>query len=90
MAKAIYLCNFGRSHHEEQFCEIILIWTKDSGGDVVSRYFLFRALAAPSFGGEEALILCNFHKGHFEKQFCDIILTLDQWFRRCHLKIFLI
>ena len=34
--------------------------------------------------------LCNFGKGLYEEQFCEIILNLDQWFRRCLLKIFLI
>ena len=34
--------------------------------------------------------LCNFGKVHYEEQFCEIILNLDQWFRRCLLKIFLI
>ena len=32
--------------------------------------------------------LCNFGRERHEEQFCDIILNLDQWFRRCHLKIF--
>ena len=26
---------------------------------------------------------------HYEEQFCEIILNLDQWFRRCRLKIVL-
>ena len=34
--------------------------------------------------------LCNFGKRDYEEQLCEIILNLDQWFRRCHLKIFLI
>ena len=34
--------------------------------------------------------LCNFGKGYYEEQFCELILNLDKWFRRCHLKIFLI
>ena len=34
--------------------------------------------------------LCNFGRRHQGEQFCEIILNLDQWFRRCHLKIFLI
>ena len=33
---------------------------------------------------------CNFGKEHFEEQFCEIVLNLDQWFRRCCLKTFLI
>ena len=28
-----HLCYFGRRYHEEQLCEIILIWTSGSGGD---------------------------------------------------------
>ena len=34
--------------------------------------------------------MCNFDRGYQEEQFCEIILNLDQWFRRCLLKIFLI
>ena len=34
--------------------------------------------------------LCNFGRRHHKEQFCEIILNLDQWFRRCLLKIFLI
>ena len=34
--------------------------------------------------------LCNFGRRHHEEQFCEIILNLDQWFKRCRLKIFLI
>ena len=34
--------------------------------------------------------LCNFGRGYQEEQFCEIILNMDQWFRRCLLKIFLI
>ena len=32
-------------------------------------------------------ILCNFGRGHFEEYNYEIILNLDQWFRRCRLKI---
>ena len=31
-----HLCNFGRRHREEQFCENKLIWTSGLGGDVVN------------------------------------------------------
>ena len=34
--------------------------------------------------------LYNFGGRHHEEQFYEIILCWDQWFRRCHLKIFLI
>ena len=36
---------FGRRHHEENICEIILNMASGSGGDVVKMYFLSRALA---------------------------------------------
>ena len=34
--------------------------------------------------------LCNFSSKYQDVQFCENILNLDQWFRRCRLKIFLI
>ena len=33
--------------------------------------------------------LCNFGNEYYEKHFCKIS-NLDQWFMRCHLKVFLI
>ena len=44
-----------------------------SGGDVVLRYFLSKALVALLFGGAENH-LCEFGKGHYEKDLCEIIL----------------
>ena len=29
------MCNFSRGNHEEQLCEIVLNWNRDSGGEVV-------------------------------------------------------
>ena len=50
-----------------------------SGGDIVYRHFLSRALAAPLFNGVESFV-----------QFCEIILNLEQWFRKkCHYMYFL-
>ena len=40
------------------------------------------------FCSAECNHLCNFNRRH--EQFCEIILNLDQWFKRCRLKIFLI
>ena len=61
------------------------IWTSGSGGDVVKRHILSRALAAPLFRGLN--YLCNFGRGHHEEQLCKIILNLDHWFRRkCNFK----
>ena len=34
--------------------------------------------------------LCNFVRSNHEEQFYEIILNLDQWFKRCCLKTFLI
>ena len=34
--------------------------------------------------------LWNFGRRHHEEKFCEIILNSNQWFRRCHLNIFLI
>ena len=70
-----HLCNFGRVHHEEQFCEIIL------NSDHLE---LWQPICL------EQNHLCNFGRVHHEEQFCEIILNLDQWFRRCRLKTFLI
>ena len=83
------MCNFSRGYHEEQFCEIILIWTSSSGGDVFKRYFLSGALAALLFSGAEPFV--QFGRGYYEKQFCKIVLNLDKWSkRRCIVRIFLI
>ena len=34
--------------------------------------------------------LDNFGTAHYEEHSSEIILNLDQWYRRCHLKTFLI
>ena len=41
----------------------------------------------PFFSAEQNH-LCNFGRRYYEEQFCEIILNLDQWIRRCILKIF--
>ena len=41
------------------------------------------------FCSAEQSHLCNFGRGYDKDQFCEIISKLDQWFRRCLLKIFL-
>ena len=60
-------------NHLCNFCKRLL-----SGGNVITKYFLSRALAAPLFGGAEPFVQC---RRHHEEQFCEIILNLDQWFR---------
>ena len=42
------------------------------------------------FCSAEQNLLCNFGTGQYEQHIYEIILNLDQWFRRCRLKIFLI
>ena len=78
-----HLCNFGRVHHEEQFCEIILNldqWLRRCSLNI----FLIWGSGGPFV--RQRSHLCNFGRVHHEKQFCDIILNLEQWFRRrCHL-----
>ena len=65
--------------------KLFWIWTSGSGGNVVKRHFLSRALCSV-----EQNHLCNFGRRHHEEQLCEIILNLDKWFRRrCHLKDFL-
>ena len=49
-----HLGNCSRGHFEEQFGEIIFIWTIDLG-DVIQRYFLSTALAAICLGKQNHL-----------------------------------
>ena len=83
------LCNFGKRHVEEQFCDII------SNLDQWFRRCCLKIFLIWSSGGPfcsvEPNYLCNFGKGQYEEHSCGIILNLDQWFRRkCHYKTFLI
>ena len=88
-AEQNHLCNFYQGHYEEQFCEIILkIWT------VVQEEISFKDISylelRQPLCSVERNHLRNFGRRHHKEQFCEIILNLDQWFRRCRLKIFLI
>ena len=75
-----HLYNFGRVHHEEQFCEIIFIWT------VVQEAMPFKDITYLELWKPLCPVdrnhLCNFDRRHHEEQFCEIILNLDQWCRR--------
>ena len=113
-----HLCNFGRRHHEKQFCEkkiefgpvvqkemlfkdisYLELWQPfcsvernhlcNSGKGHFEEHFLSRALAASPFLVEQNH-LCIFGRRHHEEQFCNITLIMEQWFRGCRLKIFLI
>ena len=50
-----HLCDFGRRHREEKFCENKLIWTSGLG-DVVLRYFSSGALVTFLFSGVEPFL----------------------------------
>ena len=75
------MCNFGRGHHEEQFCEIILNLDQWFNSCHLE---LWQPLCSI-----ERYHIRNFGSGHHELQFCEIILNSDQWFRRCPLRDFL-
>ena len=82
------MCNFGRGHHEENFCENFEF------GPVVWEEMLFKDSSYLELRQPLCLAkrnhLCNFGSRQNEEQFCESILNLDQWFRRCRLKIFII
>ena len=67
-------CIMGNIH--VKLCDL---WNGGSGGDVVSRHFLSRALEALLFSGLEPFV--QFLRRHHEEQSCEIIMNLDQWFR---------
>ena len=81
MAEQNHLCNFGRRHHEQQFCEIILNF-----GPVVQEAMSFKDISYLElwwpFCSVEKSHLCNFGRRHNEEHLCEIILKLDKWFRR--------
>ena len=95
------MCNFGRRHHEEQFCEIILNldqWFKrrcslkillicsSVGLSVQWSGTICAILVEVIKRNNSVKFLCSFSRGYQEEQFFEIILNLDQQFRKCHLK----
>ena len=89
LAEQNHLCNFGRNHHEEQFCEIIFNLDQWFRKRCPLKISLIWSSGRP-FVWAKQNHLCNFGRGHLDEQFCDFTLNLDQWFRRCCIKIFLI
>ena len=80
--------NFGRGSPKEHFCEIILKSGHWSRRRCHLKVFLFLALVAILFSGEEPFL--QFGRGSSKKQFCEIILkSVHRSWRRYHLKIFL-
>ena len=53
---AVLLCNFGRGHYEEHFCEIILDLDQRLRRKDVLKKILSTAQAALLFGREEPLV----------------------------------
>ena len=70
-----HLCNFGRGHHEEQFCKIIL--NLDQRFRSLEEMSFIRFLILSSGGP----LILQFGRGHYGEQSCEIILNLGQWFR---------
>ena len=64
-----YLCNFGRKHHEEQFCELILNSDKWFRRICRSNVFLIWS-SGSNFCSAYQNHLCNFGRGYYEEQFC--------------------
>ena len=83
-----HLCNFGKGHHEEQFCEILFEFGQVVQEKMSSKDTSYLELWQPLYSAKWNH-LCNCGSSHHEEQFCEIILNLDQYFRRCCLKIFL-
>ena len=75
---AKHLCNFGRRHHEEQFCEIFNLdqWFRRQCHLKISYLELWWP-----FCSADRNHLCNFGRGHYEEHFCEIIFNLNQWFK---------
>ena len=83
-----HLCNFGRKHHEEQSCEIILNLDQWFRRKCSLKVILIWSSGSPFV--RQSNHLCNFCSGYYEEQYCEIILNLGQWFRRrCCFKDFL-
>ena len=70
LLERIYLCNCGRGHHEEHFCEIILNLDQQFRN---KRYFLSRALVDLLFSDAEAFTKCNCDRGHWTSGSGDVI-----------------
>ena len=89
LAEQNHLCNFGRGHHEEHFCEIIL------NLDQCFRRCRLKAFITWTSGDpfiwQSKNHFCSVGRSHNEEQFCAITLNLDQWFRRrCRFKLVLV
>ena len=83
----IYVCNFGRRHHEEQVYEIILNLDQWFRRKCPLKVFLIWSSGSP-FCSAELNHLFNFGRKYYEEQFCEIGLNLGLWFRRrCRFKI---
>ena len=79
-----HLCNFGRWHHEKQFCVIILNLDKGFRRRGRLNRFLSRALVTPLFSRVEPFVQFWYH----EEQICDIdtvVLIYRHWAIMAHI-----
>ena len=81
-----HLCNCGKRHYKQHFCEITLNVDQWYRRRCLKYFYL---LLWWPFCLVRQNHLCNCGRGLYEKHFCEIILSLDQWFKRYSLKIFL-
>ena len=76
-----HLWNFGRRHHEDQFCEnyfeFELVVKEEMPFKCISYMQLWQLFCSAEWNH-----LCNYGRGYYEKQFCEIILNFGQWLRR--------
>ena len=56
LAEWNHLCNFGRGHYEEHFCEIILNLEQWFGRRCCLKYFSSTAMGALLFGGVDPFV----------------------------------
>ena len=67
-----HLCNFGRRHHEEKLCEMVLNLKRGLNLNSVQE-MSFKGISYlelwRSFCSAERNHLCNFGRGYYEEQF---------------------
>ena len=81
------MCNFGRGHHEDQFCEIVLNLDQWIRRSCHLKTFLIYSSGCPFIwpSGTFCVILVEAIMGNNS-----VKLKLDRWFRRFSLNLFLI
>ena len=88
-AECDHMCKFCRGYYEEQFCEILLNFGKWIIGRCCLKCFYLKLWQPSCLVERNHLIICNFETGYHGEHPCEL-WNLDQWFRRCRFKTFLI